>query len=70
MVMIEVIIWWAFLLDSIGANIVAWCFPGWYKKKFKGFWKHLPVTKGWCFIYLLLVLWVGAGLYRLGILPY
>lgn len=70
MVMIEAIIWWGFLLDSIGANMVAWFFPKWYKKEFKGIWKHLPVTKGWCAIYLLLVLWTGYGLYRLGILPY
>lgn len=68
--MIESIIWWLFLLDSVGANVVAWGFPRWYKKEFKGFWKHLPVTKGWGLIYLVLVLWVGVGLYRLGMLPY
>ena len=70
MVMIESIVWWVFLLDSVGANIMAWCFPNWYKKEFKGFWKHFPVTKGWALFYLVLILWVGAGLYRLGILPY
>ncbi len=70
MVMVEAIIWWIFLLDSIGANIMALFFPKWYKKTFKGFWKHFPATKGWAIFYLILVLWVGLALYRLGILPY
>jgi hypothetical protein len=70
MVNIESILWWAFLLDSVGANIMAWFFPGWYKKEFKGFWKHFPTTKRWSIFYLALILWVGIGLYRLGILPY
>ncbi|MBR9701461.1 hypothetical protein GOV13_00900 [Candidatus Pacearchaeota archaeon] len=66
---LEAIIWYLFLLDSIGANITAWFFGGWFKKKMgKGFWKHLPVTKGWTFIYLALVVWVGVGLWRLGII--
>lgn len=70
MVNLEAIIWWLFLLDSAGANIAAWLFAGWYKKKYKKLSKHLPITKLWCLIYLVLVLWVGCALYRLGILPY
>ena len=70
MVMIEAIVWYLFLLDSIGANIAAWFFPGWSKKTLKGLWKHLPVTKGWALVYLILVLWIGCALYRLGVLPY
>ena len=70
MVNIEAIIWWGFLIDSLGANFMAWFFPGWYKKKFKGFWRHLPVTRGWALFYLVLVLWVGWALWRLGVLPY
>ena len=68
MVMIEVIIWYLFVLDSVGANITAWFFPKWAKKNFKGVWKHLPITKAWAGVYLVLVLWVGCALYRLGIL--
>ncbi len=68
MVTIEGVIWYLTLIDSIGANIMAWCFSSWLKKNYKGFWKHLPTTKAWCLIYLVLVLWVGAGLYRLGII--
>ena len=70
MVNIEAIIWFAFLADSIGANIFSWCCAKWYKKKFKKFHKILPVTKAWTLFYLVLVLWVGFALYRLGVLPY
>ena len=68
---IEVIIYYLILIDSIGANIVTWFFPKWYKKNmYKGIVKHFPVAKGWALWYLVLVLWVGYGLYRLGILAY
>tara|TARA_Y100000310_G_C20543386_1_gene744411 strand:+ start:207 stop:428 length:222 start_codon:yes stop_codon:yes gene_type:complete len=68
---IESVIYYLVFLDSVGANISAWFLPGfvkWYKKKFPLFSKHTPLTKGWAFIYLALVLWVGWSLYRLGIL--
>ena len=66
--MIEQIIYYLILLDSVIANIVAWFFPKLYKKNYKGFYKHFPTTKGWCLWYLILVLWVGYALIRLGIL--
>ena len=68
---IEAIIWYIFLLDSIGANIFVWFFPGtvkWYQRNFKTASKNLPLTKGWAFVYLALVIWVGCALWRLGIL--
>ena len=66
---IEGIIWYIILLDSVGANIVAWCCAKWYKKNMtKGIVKHFPATKGWCLWYFILVLWVGYGLSRLGLL--
>ena len=67
---IEAVIWYAILLDSIGANIVAWFFADWYREKFKTLQKHFPVTKGWCLVYLALVLWVGCVLYQLKVLPW
>ena len=70
MVNIEAIIYYAFLLDSVGANITTFLFPKWIKKHNKGFFKHFPVTKLWTLLYLALVLWIGWALYRLGILPY
>lgn len=67
MVNLEAIIYYLFLLDSIGANIVVWCCPRWFNKKFSFITKYVPVTKIWCALYLFLVLWIGYALYRLGI---
>ena len=67
---IEATIWYTILLDSIGANIVAWFFADWYRGKFKTLHKHFPATKAWCFVYLALVLWVGCVLYRHEVLPW
>ncbi len=68
MVQVEAIIWYLFVIDSLGANIAVWLFPKsvtWYKKKLPRVSKHLPLTKGWAFIYLGLVLWVGYMLFGL-----
>ena len=68
---IEAIIWYLFLIDSVGANIFVWGSPKftkWYKRKYKKLLKYLPLTKAWCFVYLILVLWVGNALCRLGVL--
>ena len=70
MLNVEAVIYYFVLLDSIVANIVCWYFADWYKKNYKGIYKHFPMTIGWCFSYLILVLWIGYALYRLGILPY
>ena len=67
---LEATIWYAILLDCIGANIVAWFCNDWYREKFKTLHKYFPATKGWCFVYLVLVLWVGCVLYRLKVLPW
>lgn len=66
---VEQIIYYLVFLDSLGANFMAWFFPKWLKKNYKGIWKHFPLTKGWAAWYLVLVLWVGYGLLRLGVLP-
>ena len=66
----EAVIWYAILMDSIGANIVAWFCNDWYRGKFKTLCKHFPATKAWCFVYLALVLWVGWVLYRHEVLPW
>ena len=68
---IETILYYAFLLDSIMANIIIWLLPNFYKnfkKKFPRFSKHLPITKLWALLYLILVIWIGYALYRLGII--
>lgn len=68
----EAIVYYLVLIDVIVGNLAIWFSPNFkrfYKKQ--KFWnKYLPVTKGWMAWYLILVLWIGYGLYRLGILPY
>ena len=64
---IESIIFYLILIDAIATNIVAWFFGKWYKKSAKGWAKHFPVTKAWATWYLVLVLWIGYALFRLGI---
>ena len=67
---IELIIFYILLVDSIGANIIAWFFQKWYKEQSAWLWKHLPATKAWAAWYLVLVLWIGYLLYRLGVLRF
>ncbi len=62
---IEAIIWYILLIDSLGANILAWCCAKWYRKNYKGFYKHFPATKGWALWYLILIIYIGFALYRL-----
>jgi hypothetical protein len=69
-VTIEGWIFYLLLIDSIGCNIIAWFYAGWYKKNTKWWAKHFPATKGWCAYYLVLVLWVGYLLYRNGSLGF
>ncbi|MCR4323566.1 MAG: hypothetical protein NUV37_01185 [Nanoarchaeota archaeon] len=65
---VEGVIWYLFLIDSLFANAGAWFFPKWYKKKFRGLWKHLPLTRAWACVYLILIIWIGCALFRLGVL--
>ena len=67
MVNFEAVIWYLFLADSVLGNLAVWFSPKMRKfyRKQKFLHKYFPVRKGWMFVYLLLVLWVGYGLYRL-----
>ncbi len=68
---LEAIVFYVILLDSICANIAAWCSPKlmkWYTKYWKSFSKVFPLAKGWTTFYLLLVIWIGYGLSRLSII--
>jgi len=70
----EAIIFYLFFLDAVIANVLAWFFPNWHKKKnkikkeYRWFYKHFPTTRGWAIIYLVLVLWIGCALTRLGVI--
>ena len=63
---IEGILWYLVFVDSIFANLIVWFFPNWYEKKFKNMSKYFPENKGWPLLYLVLVLWIGYALSRLG----
>ncbi|MAF59471.1 hypothetical protein CL631_01330 [bacterium] len=68
---LELIVFFVLLIDSIGANLVSWCGGDkWYSKHFRLFSRYFPATKGWTTAYLILVLWVGNLLYRLGVLAF
>ena len=53
------LIYYVLLVDSVAAVLVAWLGRGWYAKLCVGFSKAFPVTKGWTFLYLALVLFIG-----------
>ena len=63
---IEEILWYLVFIDSILANLIVWLFSNWYEKKFKNMSKYFPASKGWSLWYLVLVLWIGYALLRLG----
>ena len=65
---IEAILWYVVLIDSLGANIMTWFFPKWYKKTYKRTYKIFPASKGWSALYLVLVLWLGYALNRLSVI--
>ncbi len=54
------------LIDSIGANVVAWFGEKWYRKHFRTLSRALPLTKTWTGFYLLLVVILGIALFQYG----
>ena len=67
---IEATLWYALLLDSVGANFVAWFCPQWYETNLPWLHKFFPLKKSWCLVYLTLTLWLGCVLHRLEVLPW
>ena len=63
---IEEILWYLVFIDSILVNLIVWLFSNWYEKKFKNMSKYFPASNGWSLWYLVLVLWIGYALLRLG----
>lgn len=61
------VIFYLLLIDSLGANLLAWSGDGkkWYKRNFRIFSRYFPATKGWATYYLILVLWIGVLVYWL-----
>lgn len=56
---IEQIVFYALLIDSVAANILAWWGVGWYTKHLRIMSRYFPISKGWTTYYLVLVLWIG-----------
>jgi len=63
---LEEILWYLVFIDSVFTNLIIWFFPKWYEKKFKNLSIYFPAGKGWSLWYLILVLWIGYALLRLG----
>ena len=63
---LEEILWYLVFIDSVFTNVIIWFLPKWYEKKFKNVSKYFPAGKGWSLWYLILVLWIGYALLRLG----
>ena len=64
---LELIIFIVLLIDSIGANLMAWSGGRmWYQRNFRLMSRYFPITKGWTTYYLILVLIMGLMLYRFG----
>jgi hypothetical protein len=64
--MIEAIIFYLLLIDSVSCNLMVLFGSKWYTKHFRIFSRWFPPAEGWALIYLLLVLWAGSLLYRAG----
>lgn len=62
--MIETIIFYLILVDSVSANLIVWFGPKWYIKHFRTISRVFPPAKGWALYYLVLVLWIGSLIYR------
>lgn len=64
---LETIIFVILIIDSVGANLVAWTSgKRWYREQMRSFSRLFPAAKGWTTYYLILVLWIGVILYRAG----
>lgn len=63
---IEAIIFYILVIDSIAANLFVQFDGKWYTKHFRVFSRMFPLTAGWALLYLVLVIWIGTLLVRLG----
>lgn len=63
---IEVLIFYILLIDSIGANLVAWFGIGekWYLKNLRIISRYFPPSRGWTTYYLILVILIGLLIFK------
>lgn len=65
---IEVILFWLVVLDSVICNVMVWFGASWYLHHFRVISRTFPPSRGWATVYLLLVVWIGSLLFRMGAL--
>ncbi len=65
---IEAVIFYLLLIDSVSYMLVVLFGDKWYTKHFHVFSRFFPPAKGWGVYYLVLVLWIGSLLFRMGAL--
>jgi hypothetical protein len=65
----EMVIYYLVLIDAISAVIAAWTgYGAKMNARYSIFAHHFPITKGWTTYYLVLIIWLGCALARLGII--
>lgn len=65
----EMVIYYLILIDAVSALIAAWTgYGATINKRYSIFGIYFPITKGWTSYYLILVIWLGCALARLGII--
>ncbi|HUX35629.1 MAG TPA: hypothetical protein VMV71_01190 [Candidatus Paceibacterota bacterium] len=67
---IEAIIFYLLLLDSVSCNLIVLFGSNWYTSTFRIISRWFPPAEGWALYYLILVLWIGSFLYRMGALGF
>jgi hypothetical protein len=66
---IEMIIYYLVLIDAVSATTAAWTgYGAVMNRRFSIFGVYFPITRGWTTYYLVLVIWIGYALARLGII--
>lgn len=63
---IQSIIFYLLVLDSVSCNLIVLLGPKWYTKHFRTISRFFPPAEGWAIYYLVLVLWIGALIYQGG----
>ncbi len=66
---LESIIFYILLIDAMGANLLAWGgAQTWWRAQLAPIARFMPLARGWTSYYLVLVLLLGALLYKNGLL--
>ena len=63
---IQSIIFYLLLIDSVSANLVALFGARWYTKHVRLVSRFFPIAIGWTAYYFILVLWIGWLIYQSG----